>query len=360
MSRRQLAIAHRTVTVIGRLGGLPWVEAAAKVAAAGGSLRRGLSRRTNVVVVGHGAHELLASGRLDRRLAQARQPKTLIVSENVLLRALGATPPLPEVDRPFTIAQVAQQTKLSEATVTTLALLDVLELDSDSRGAFRDLVAARAVARRLSDGTTLSEILAAVHRRAGSRSARIAGGDVAHIGAAFAEDQMRLPLGDGGNLSADDLFESAYVAEEDSALETAESLYRRCLHADRRDPTAAFNLANVLVALGRAPEARIQFGRVLAIDSKFVEARYNLAHLLEGAGEIAGAKEQLLAALKIDREYADAQFNLATLLTREGDLAAAIPCWERYLYLDGNGEWAEKARQSLSLCQRLARAEDTA
>lgn len=341
-------LSNRTVATIGRLGALTWTEAAAKIAAAGASLRRGVSRRTDLVVVGHGAHELLANGRLGRRLAQVPAGAKLI-SENALWRLLGLRPALSPAERPFSLEQIAQQTKVPLETARLLALFDVLETDLDGRGAFRDLVAGRTVANRLAEGATLAEILAAFHRRHGA--------DLVHAGPALAgDDQIRLPLPDAGNPSADELFEAAYMAEEDGALDVAEGLYRKCLHAERRDPTAAYNLANVLGALGRTAESRAYYERALGLDPKFVEARYNLAHLLDRTGDAAGAKEQLAAALKADPKYADALFNLATHFTREEDLASAVPLWERYLALDSASEWAAKARQSLSICRRLLSA----
>lgn len=344
----ELRLQHRTIATIGRLGALPWTDAAAKIAAAGASLRRGVSRRTDLVVVGHAAHELLAGGRLERRLAQVPSGAKLI-SENTLWRLVGLRPPLAAAERPFALEQIAQQTKLPLQVVRLLALFDVLETDLEGRGTFRELSAGRTVAKRVAEGATLAEILGAFHRRRGA--------DLVHVGAALAGDeQIKLPLPDAGNPSADELFEAAYIAEEDGALEVAETLYRRCLHAERRDPTTAYNLANVLAALGRNAESRAYYERALAMDPKFVEARYNLAHVLDRAGDPAAAKQQLIAALKADPKYADALFNLATHLTREEDLAEAVPLWERYLALDSTTEWAEKARQSLSICRRLLNA----
>ncbi len=314
-----------------------------------------MSRRTDVVVVGRRAHELLDGGRLDRRLALVARDRTRIISEGALLRLLGLAEALPQAERPFTVAQLAAQTGLPVRTVETLALMDVVEVNDDGRCAFRDLVAVRAVARRLTEGASLSEVLAGLLPQSAT-SARVLEGDVARIGAAVSRGQMHLPLPESGNPTADDLFEQAYAAEEDGDMSVAAAFYERCLSADRSDPTAPFNLANVLSTVGRLAEARAYYERALAIDSRFVEARFNLAHRLEASGDATGAKKQLVAALKTDPAYADAWFNLATLHTRENDLAAAIRCWGKYLVLDPRGEWAEKARQSLSLCQRLVQA----
>ena len=145
------------------------------------------------------------------------------------------------------------------------------------------------------------------------------------------------------------------MAEEDGELEAAKSLYQRCLAADRSDPSIAFNVANVLHDLDQIPAARLHYQIALNIDRRYVDARFNLSHLDEGAGLLEAAKSQLLAAIDSDPGYADAWFNLAGLHYHDGALAEATRCWEQYLQIDAEGEWAAKARQALDLArQQLA------
>ena len=340
-----------TVAVVGRLGALALSDAESALADQGARLRRAPSRATRVVAVGHRAYTLIESGRLERRLGTAARAKARVVSENTLLRLLGLGGPLAAGERSLSATDIGKGAGLAADVVRWLTLFDVIEPDGNGAYAFRDLVAAKDVGRRLGRGETLSQILgdmvAAPARGAAERGRRVRN-----------DAQLALPLGNPGNPAADDLFEAAYSAEEDGDLASAQDLYRRCVDADRRDPTALFNLANVLAALGHRPEARLTFERALVLDPGLVEARYNLAHLLDADGDEPGAKAQLEVALRRDAEYGDAWFNLAAILTRESDWDAAIRAWERYLDLDPAGAWSERARQSLALCrmERQARS----
>ena len=135
-------------------------------------------------------------------------------------------------------------------------------------------------------------------------------------------------------------------------LDLAAGLYARCLGADRRDPSIAFNLANVLRDLGEMGQARLHYQIALDIDRRFVDARFNLAHLNENAGNLDAATTQLRAAIDSDPTYADAMFNLAGIHYRQGALTQAAECWQQSLEIDDHGEWAAKARQALDLVRQ--------
>ena len=360
-------LAGARATILGRLARIGWAAAAEAIAAAGGSLRRGVSRRTGLAVVGERAHVLVDDGRLRGRLGAVDRVGATAISEGALLRLLGLAPALPSVARDVPLAAVAAQARLDPWPARALALFDVVQPDAEGMCGFRDLVSARQMARLLADGSSLGAALAAaldvrpVEDAANltDRLARVRldsgpdGGIVQRIGAATArlDGQMLLPLPEAGNPPVDEMMEQALAAEEDGDLERAETLYRRCADADRADPTAAYNLGNVLRRQERARAARVQYERALGMDRHFVEARYNLAHVLEGGGDLDGARAQLGAALRSDSRYADAWFNLAGLRYRARDFAGAIECWERYLKLDAEGEWADRAHRSLALCR---------
>lgn len=136
-------------------------------------------------------------------------------------------------------------------TVRLLALLDVIE-PADGACGFRDLIAAREVARLGGEGVLLADILASLHvlwlrdhSEAGPHLARVkltrseVGGLVMKLGAAAADldGRLRLPMGEGEEPRIDDLFAAAETAEKEGDLDRAEVLYRRCLDIDRSDPT---------------------------------------------------------------------------------------------------------------------------
>src|SRR5215510_11532003 len=50
-------------------------------------------------------------------------------------------------------------------------------------------------------------------------------------------------------------------------------------------------------------------------------------------------------------DNSDAMFNLALLLQRKNQCAEAADYWRRYLAIDGQSEWASRARRSLKFCE---------
>jgi tetratricopeptide (TPR) repeat protein len=345
---------------------MPRRAAAARVVASGGRVRRGLTRRTAVVVVGHGAHSLLANGVFDRRLTEARRLNAVVLSEHDFLRAIGDLGPLPSVERDIPAEALAQQAAIDPAVLDRLVLFDVVEPVAGRFG-FRDLVAVRDVARLLEDGASLAEVVestATLRRRDPQRhlsQVRLArsrdDGIVLKIGdrAADLDGQMQLPmpLADR-NPSVDEIFEAAEIAEQEGDLAAAEAGYRRCLDLERDDPTTAFNLANVLRDQGRLREARLYFQHAIAADPDYVEAHYNLADVHDKEGHRDLAKAELRRAVALDDRYADAIFNLAQLEFRDGNYEAATTGYERYLALDDSSEWAKIARHTLALLRQQA------
>jgi len=343
---------------------MPQREAAARVTGAGGRVRRGLTRRTSIVVVGHGAYTLVAKGVFDRRMTEAKRVGAVLLSEHAFLRALGVQPGPSPVEWTLDLETLAGQGGLDRGIAERLVLFDVVE-PVDDRFGFRDLVAVRDIARLLREGATLAEVLesiAALRRRDPERhlsQVKLArsreDGIVLKIGdrAAGLDGQMQLPMPlTERNPSVDDIFEAAEIAEQDGDLAQAETNYRRCLDLERDDPTSAFNLANVLREMGRLREARLYFQRAIASDADYVEAHYNLADVHDQEGHRAEAKAALRKAIAIDSHYADAIFNLAQLQFRDGENGEAIAGYERYLALDQNSEWAKIARQTLLLLRQ--------
>jgi len=359
---------RKTVTLIGRLGAMTQRAAADAVAGKGGRVSRGVTRRTKIAVVGHGAYKLMESGVLETRLEHARAVGATCISEHTFLRKLGNGPALETIERAITPDLMARQTGLDEETIATLMLFDVFDTDNGMAG-FRDLVAAREIARLLKEGADLPDIIASVfamRRRdpdKGLSQVRLthsaSDGIVQRIGDAHADlnGQMQLPMpGAAANPSVDELFEAAEIAEEDGDYFEAESLYLRCLDLDRNDPVIAFNLGNVEREQGKLREARFFFQHALSSDPNYVEALYNLADVLDKEGSRNDAKAHLARAIKKDKNYADAIFNLAQFQFRDSEYEEAMAGYERYLELDDASEWSKIARQTLMLCRQMTAA----
>jgi tetratricopeptide (TPR) repeat protein len=359
------ALAGKNIVFLGRLAALRRRQAEHALALRGGLVRRGLTRRSHLLVVGRAAYDLLEHGRLEHKLAQAERFGVSCISESEFLRLAGLAAPAAPEARPVSVAELQRQSGLDAQTLRLLALFDVIAPQQEACR-FRDLVAAREVARLLREGVTLAEVLqgAAVltQRRGGdlaaSRLVRLRPDSLGlRLGDALAEldGQMLLPL-DEEAAACEQPFEEAEQAEAEGDLARAERLYGRCAQADPADPTVRFNLANVLRQQGRERDAELHYRMAVELDPGFAEAWYNLAYLVGERERPDLAEAYLERALAAAPDFADAIYNMAHLRYERGDFAGAIDAWERYLRYDRDSEWARKARAGLALCRQGLRA----
>ena len=147
----------------------------------------------------------------------------------------------------------------------------------------------------------------------------------------------------------DHVFASAQAAEQAGDIAEAERCYSLLMKGN--DPSAAFNLGNMLRACGRNVEAEAALHAATRIDPAFAEAWYNLGDLLDDQGRSEAAIECLRKSLQAAPDYADAMFNLALLLQRRNECAEAAIYWRRFLAIDNQSEWATRARRSLKFCE---------
>jgi tetratricopeptide (TPR) repeat protein len=353
------------ISIIGRLSA-PIAVVAREVGIRGGTVQRGLSRQTSVVVIARTSGRQLAGGRLQAKIAQADRQGAACISETTFLRALGILPEAAPAAGAIALDALADKVGIDPEVVRLLVLFDVIE-PCAGQCSFRDLVSTREVARLLREGLDLPSILATaeqVARRSppgqkhpltrlklvGDGSGQLA----RWIDGALGEldGQMRLPLPRTDNPSVDELFENAEEAEEAGDLAAAEALYRRCIALDRNDPIALFNLANVLCMQDRGAAAKLYLQLAVSIDPGLAEAWYNLALLQEAEGDKRAARESFERAIEGDPDYADPLYNLAHLEFEAGAFSRARDLWQRYLTLDPDSEWSRKARHGLALCQR--------
>src|SRR5207302_11516278 len=150
--------------------------------------------------------------------------------------------------------------------LTALGLVDC----RDQRYAFRDLAGARQLAELFRSGVALSTITKSLHEirkwlpDAALANLRLypASSDailVEHMkGRTDKTGQFVLAVGEGRE-NPDELFEQAQAAEEANDVETAKRLYRKVMRIDPADPTAAFNLGNLLRSVGAKIEAEAAY-----------------------------------------------------------------------------------------------------
>jgi tetratricopeptide (TPR) repeat protein len=368
------ALAAVIVTLIGRFAKLPNRVVASEIERQGGTVRRGLAQQTALLAIGRHGAPLLADGRLQARLERADQIGAECIGESVLLRRLGLLAPAPPLNPALRLDELPERAGLAPDWLRLLELFEVIQ-PQDGACSFRDLIAAREVARLARSGLGLAEIIESVvelgagqpagddHPLARLKLVCDERGQLARrIGDRFAEldGQLRLPLANPGNPSADEVFEAAEEAEQQGDLARAELLYRRCASLDRKDPIAPFNLANVLREQGRLGEAKSYLQLAIAIDPELADGWYNLGLLLEAEGRKNLACAHLERAIAADPHYADPLYCLAKLRCEAGELAAAAQLWHRYLKLDPDSAWSRLARRGLTLCREAGAAKTNA
>ena len=143
-------------------------------------------------------------------------------------------------------------------------------------------------------------------------------------------------------------FMEACAAEDRGELEDAERLYRKALEIDPQLASAMTNLGNLRHKAGDTAEARALYEKALEHDPSLAEARYNLGNLLEDVGETELAISELVRVCQQAPDFADAHYNLGIALVRTGSKARARRHLHRYLELDTESEWAERAREYLA------------
>ena len=95
------------------------------------------------------------------------------------------------------------------------------------------------------------------------------------------------------------MFANAQAAEQAGDIAEAERFYRMLMKGN--DPSAAFNLGNMLRACGRNVEAEAAPRAAVQIDPTFAEAWYNLGDQVDEQGRSEAAIECLRKAVQVAR-----------------------------------------------------------
>ncbi|MEL6234149.1 MAG: tetratricopeptide repeat protein [Pseudomonadota bacterium] len=312
---------------------------------AGGRVVNDLTRSTECLIVGAGAINFIVNGHLAQRLALARARNLHVVPEARIGSVLGDPLPAPTVP-------VKSVGYLPEPILDLLNAFGLIHL-ADAKIRFSDAPVLKSAIGLLSETTDLRALIVTLlrHQDAPAGPHRLVTSDVGEPllmwddGLTTMDGQGLLDLETLPPLA--DVFDAAMMAEAEGDLTTADRLYATCARADRRDPIAPFNRANVLVRLGDLPQAAICCRQAIDRDGAMAEAQYNLAGILERQDDLPGACRHLEAALAIEPDYADALFNLAQLHLRLGDRPLAKTLFEKFLATSPAPYWAQKARAAI-------------
>jgi hypothetical protein len=349
-----MQLKNRAIALYGRFSAGLRERLQHQILQAGGHVARDLTQASDLLVVGGLAFTLIESGALGRRLHAARQQGVPILGERAMAAALAgeaqASPTLP-------LATALGQSGLDRDDADLLAAFDLVAIEGDLTR-FGDVSAMRTAAELRRQGRTQTDIIRilTMARDAapmGRHRIVVTGHGQAALqwqdGLTTLDGQGFLPLDDSGE-TLEDLFEAAAIAEATGHLTEAARLYDQCSRADRADPIAPYNYANICLEQEAFDEAALAYQRALARDAKFIEARYNLAKALEAIGKHEAAAAELTRLLKARPKYADALFNLAQLRMKADAVGEAKSLYERFLALNPPEEWAATARKGIGYC----------
>jgi Flp pilus assembly protein TadD len=193
------------------------------------------------------------------------------------------------------------------------------------------------VASPLSELTMQSDSAGRISLGAGDRTADLSG-------------QFRLDLEDNPPTV------SVLLADAEDARETGESgqavqLLRRVLAASPKNLDALFELGSLLCEEDQFSEGIALLRKAAALRPGFADAWYNIGHALERQGRRAEAREAYARAVTADPTYPDPLYNLGMIELDDARYREAVDWLQAYLALDGDSEWATKARKALALAR---------
>jgi tetratricopeptide (TPR) repeat protein len=294
-----------------------------------------------------------------------------VLSEEDLLVRLGLESRYAEIRRLHSTAELSQLLEVPRDRLRAWMNAGLVEPVENQHGVsyfdFRQVAGAKTLCDLIKAGVDARRIrqsLDHLRKWAGdieqplSQLAILENGDLAvRVGDALADPTGQLLLDFNGrppepsvefvanHPSADDWFDAGCGHEDAGRLKEAEAAYRQALLAGGPNAVYCFNLANVLYALDRLPEAAERLYQAVELDTRDAEAWNNLGTVLAELARHEEAKTAYQNAIQLG--YTDASYNLADLLSELGEDREAQAHWQAYLRHDKHTAWARYARARL-------------
>ena len=278
----------------------------------------------------------------------------------------------------FTARTLAELLNIPEARINAWAKAGLIKPAGDQCGVARFEFRQAAIARSLSEmtaaGVTIDKLrrtLRQLQQRMpdlteplqqltilehnGPLLVRLETGDLAEVTGQMQLQFDRLPQPEPIQLrlvptltSAADWHERAIEQERAGMLAEAEQSYREALMVGGPTPQFAFDLANVLVKLGKKPRAIERYLQAVELDPDYAAAWNNIGILQADLGDLNSACDAFRRALALTPDDPRVHYNLADALDTMGFLEEARRHWQTYLRHDPMGSpWSDHARARL-------------
>jgi tetratricopeptide (TPR) repeat protein len=112
-----------------------------------------------------------------------------------------------------------------------------------------------------------------------------------------------------------------------------ETLFRHALTVTRNNPLAHNNLADALLAKGRAAEAIPHYRETIRLNPSYAHAYNNLGTALVALNQIDEAREQFRAAAKLDVRFVEPRMNLADMEAAANRMDEAVRLYNEALQI---------------------------
>jgi tetratricopeptide (TPR) repeat protein len=379
------------IAITGRLASMTRQDAIALIGARGGRYVETPNAATQRLVVGLEGWALRRDGRPTQSLANAHELQAAgsairIVDEAEFLAEAGLSGRAHPLGGLYTIEQLARMLDLPKARLRAFVRKGLIRPQRVVRRLcwfdFAQVASAKALQRLLDRGAQLADIRRGLRQLeewlpgAASRSLRqleamTRGGPLllrlddgklvepsGQLRFPFAADRSAAASTAGLDAHAhrvrspQDWFARGVAAEDEGRWTEAEDAYYRSLLAGGLQPETAFNLGNVLHALGRPGEAVQRYMMAVEIDPEYVEAWNNLGNVLAELGRSEASLRAYRRALEIEPEYADAHFNLAETYQQLGRHRDARRHWLAYLDQSSGTQDRVYVDRMLAECER--------
>jgi tetratricopeptide (TPR) repeat protein len=400
------ALRGKQVAITGRLASMTRDQAGTWIRRLGGELARTPSQKTSIVVVGEETWPFREKDRVPESLEKAKKLQESgceleVISEQKFLEMLplGEGGEDADVQRLYTTAQLSRILRVPGRRIRSWVRRGLIQpirtvhrLDYFD---FRQMTELRMLRELTEGGVTIEEIRRSLEQlkrwlpeaeRSLARLATLEGDpqllvrvegqltepsgqlrldfeetDVAVEGVEEVpttvedviadEELIHEPVADdvAPELSPAERFEVAVELEEEGQLEEAVEAYEQAFTGGNESAEIAFNLGNVLFALGRADDAVEWFEVAIEQDPQYVEAWNNLASVHAEREEWEKAIAAGCRAVDLNFDYPDAHYNLAEAYQGAGRQQEARRHARIYLKFDPRSEWAAELRERLGI-----------
>ncbi len=342
-----------TVVFTGKLSSMPRKKAQETVKKMGGATPSTVNRNTDILVIGDARplDEMSKSRKLLRAEHLQRQGRKIeVISENEFLEKAGLETRYQLENRFYSLTEILKIYRyLQKEQIRYFQKWGLLrpakKTNIDQYFEFKDLLLFRRINNFITDGKKLRAIARGLYEELNPS---------AQLAITFDDDRpkglvLKMNQPSSPNPTAEDWYELGNRYDEDpDTFDEAIHAYQEALALNSRFVPALVNLGNIYFEQHKFSQALEAYREAGEQNPESARIFYNLGNVYNELHQYDHAIEVLEKALKLEPDYSGAHFNLAVIFEKIGLELHARKHWLAYIEYDGQGEWADIARQHLS------------